>query len=142
MKELKESQIEIRLASSVRYLIAERSKRDSLKKEFKIANDYRPACLELPYSDEKLKVVFYGVNINQIKEGNSKEILIDLFLNGKKLESVSGLFAERKIKNVITSNGQIYSIEPIFIYLPPNPIMHRIPDFVILKISEVTNIET
>lgn len=120
----------IEINSSIRYIIAERSDRHPSEPEF------RPAILKLPYSEDYLKIVFYEI----LSDENPKEVVVDFYLNEDETpfetSAIGDVIDVKKQKKITfeTSNHIKFEIISIFIYLPPNPLFQRIPDFVMFKV--------
>ena len=66
---------------------------------------------------------------------------MDFYLNNKQLFLDQTLVTEydrmykHKTIEFLSREENRYEIKPVFIYLPPNPLFMRIPDFVVLKVS-------
>ena len=47
-----------------------------------------------------------------------------------------GLYEQNAVK-FTSSEKNIYEVIPVFIYLPPNLLMYKVPDYVVLKVTLV-----
>ncbi len=129
IKVLSKTSKEIKKSSSVRYLFVERGDKSSKGIE------YRPTSILIPYSSDTLTAIFH----KREKRANPKQILVDIYLNHKKLIFEDLPFYDSfKLNKQMdttfnTTEGNKYKIDLVFIYLPPN-FGGRMPDYVILKI--------
>jgi len=127
--------LENQIVSSTRYLFLERGDRNV--GEF----EYRPATLNLPFSNCKLTAVFHDQKSfkeevftsarNKTFKKEIKEAMVDIVLEDNQNTRKASYVLREQTPQVIP--GTSYYIEASFIYLPPNPLV-RIPDFIILKV--------
>ncbi len=122
--------------ASTRYLFVERGIRHLGD------DDYRPSSINLPYDNTNIIAVFHGVNaydkklpinnndILTIKE--VKEASIDLItITEGSQKKMSLILREHEAQYIANTR---YMIELQYMYLPPNSIFQRVPDFIVLKI--------
>lgn len=132
IERLGKTSAELKKVASVRYIYSERGDRD------KTGNEFRPVVASLFFSRDLLEIRFY----DQEKENNAKKVWLDV------LREDSLIFEDlpwsdrghinRQIKAEFqSSEGHTCKLEPVFIYLPPNP-LYTIPDYVILKVQLIS----
>lgn len=132
IERLSQTSSELKKIASVRYIYVERGDKAETGDEF------RPVIATLPFSKDVLDVRFH----TQKKENNVKKVWVDVLLGDsllfEDLQWTDREHINRQIKaEFISSEGHTYKIDPVFIYLPPNP-LYTIPDYVILKVQLIS----
>jgi len=104
-------------------------------------DEYRPEIVDLPFSDKSMRVTFNREEsyITKNKENANEELIKEVEINitiydkdNREIFQNPYVLREKHPTNIPNTEHQI---EAQFIYLPPNPLFQRIPDFVILAIS-------
>lgn len=142
-KALSEEKESIKREASKTYVYIERGAQS--KEDETYYNKYRPKTIELPYSDKKLRIAFYGCRFIKSEEYKDVpkikqvQLLIQVYdRDDKKIEIYENPFilSEKQYQKPKKIPGTDHYIEAEFIYMPKNLWRFlRIPDFVILSIK-------
>jgi len=111
------------------YAFVERGKKREIEKSKNDYDRYRPFYLQLPFSNEVLKVIFHRQEYD--KRTGDKIAYLDFYHNDSSNYFISGAYKEGDVINIPESRFklvilQIYLANPVFVY-------GYIPDFVTIR---------
>jgi hypothetical protein len=119
----------IRIASAVRHLFVERGDK------WPSGDEYRPARMQLPYSKDVIEARFHQA----VEDDYPKVIQVDIYRNNE-MVCENQIFTDVESPSsqpgivIKSTDGYEYNLRAIFIYLPPNPLVYRMPDFCVLEL--------